>query len=139
MFFEHYYIRCWCLHFSHKIHKGLCFILCEHMGLVVSLYNPPSCRWSHKCCITLAFYRSLRTSIVSLSLKRYFKIFFETFFQCAWHPKCFVWVTPTKAPPYIIKFIGWTLFWMHGSLKNKPTNYQLLQQIPMSFLLPLPD
>jgi hypothetical protein len=46
------------------------------------------------------------------------KCFLKHFFQRAWHPKCFIWVTPTKAPPYIIKFIGWTLPWIHSSLKH---------------------
>ncbi len=41
-FFECCCIPCWCLHFGHKIHKGLCVISCENIwGLWFFVWSTP--------------------------------------------------------------------------------------------------
>ncbi len=63
------------------------------------LYDPPPCWWSHKCCITTTSFKSLHTSIVSLSPKRYFKMLSETFLSTCMTSKVFHMGNSYKSTP----------------------------------------
>jgi len=82
-----------------KFTKAFASFRVKTNGACGFVYNPTPCWWSHKCCITLASCRSLRTSIVSLSPKKYFKMLSETFFSTCMTSKVFSMGNSYKGNP----------------------------------------